>query len=113
VVDGEGRYAGVLTVDDFMKELSRLCRDACDKPGNKDWVETFFNQCELVGIKKVSEIMSGGRLSIGTGKSFERACELILYKKLNLVAVVDAKSKAVGIITRRSVLTELAPRMFK
>jgi len=85
VVDGEGRYAGVLTVDDFMKELSRLCRDACDKPGNKDWVETFFNQCELVGIKKVSEIMSGGRLSIGTGKSFERACELILYKKLNLV----------------------------
>jgi predicted transcriptional regulator len=113
VLDHEGKYAGLLTVDDLMKELARLYRHACDKPGKKDWFETFFNQCELVGMKQVSEIMSGRRLSLQAGDSFEKSCELVLYKKLNLLAVVDKNSKPVGIITRRKVLVEIAPRMFK
>ena len=113
VLDNEGKYAGVLTVDDLMKELGRLYRDACDKPGRKDWVEAFFSQCELSGIKKASEIMSGKRLSIRAGDSFEKSCELVLYQKLHLLAVVDESSKPVGIITRRKVLVEIAPRMFK
>ena len=113
VLDNKGRYAGVLTVDDFMQELRGLYRDACDKPGKKDWMEKFFNQCELVGIKKVSDIMSGKRLSIGTSDLFEKSCELILYKKLHLLAVVDENSKPIGVITRRMVLTEIASRIFK
>jgi len=113
VLDDRGKYAGVLAIDDLMKELGRLYRDACDKPGKKDWVDAFFSQCELAGIKKIAEIMSGKRLSLGASDSFEKSCELILYKKLHLLAVVDENSKPVGIITRRKVLTELAPRMFK
>lgn len=113
VFDNEGKYAGLLTVDDLMIELSRLYRDACDKPGKKDWFEPFSSQCEIMALKKVSEIMSGKRLSIQAGDSFEKSCELILYKKLNLLAVVDENSKPVGIITRRKVLVEIAPRMFK
>jgi len=113
VLGNDGKYAGVLTVEDFMKELGRLYRDACDKPGKKDWVDSFFSQCELAGIKKVSEIMSGNRLSIRAGESFEKSCELILYKKLHLLAVVDENSKPIGIITRRKVLMEIAPRLFK
>jgi len=35
-----------------------------------------------------------------SGDSFEKACELILHKKLDLLAVVDEKSMPVGIITR-------------
>ena len=112
VLDDRGKYAGVLTIDDLMKELGRLYRDACDKPGKKDWVDAFFSQCELAGIKKIAEIMSGKRLSLEAGDSFEKSCELILYKKLHLLAVIDENSKPVGIITRRKVLTELAPRMF-
>lgn len=113
VLDNKGGYAGVLTVDDFMQELRGLYRDACDKPGKKEWMADFFNQCELVGIKKVSEIMSGKRLSIGTSDLFEKSCELILYKKLHLLAVVDENSKPIGVITRRMVLTEIASRIFK
>jgi predicted transcriptional regulator len=113
VLSNDGKYAGVLTIDDLMKELGRLYRDACDKPGRKDWMDAFFSQCELAGIKKVSEIMSGNRLSIRAGDSFEKSCELILYKKLHLLAVVDENSKPVGIITRRKVLMEIAPRLFK
>jgi predicted transcriptional regulator len=113
VLDNKGMYGGVLTIDDFMKELRGLYRDACDKPGKKDWMENFFNQCELVGIKKVSEIMSGKRLSIGASDLFEKSCELILYKKLHLLAVVDENSKPIGVITRRTVLTEIASRIFK
>jgi predicted transcriptional regulator len=113
VTDNEGKYAGVLTVDEIMTELRHLYRDACDKPGGKEWMARFFDVCELKGIKKVSEIMGGKRLSIGSDDSFEKSCELILYKKLNLLTVVDAKSKPVGIITRRQVLTELGPRMFR
>jgi predicted transcriptional regulator len=113
VLDNEKKYAGVLTVDDFMRELNRLYRDACDKPGKRDWVEKFFNECELAGIKQVSHLMSGKRQTIKAGDSFEKSCELILYKKLHLVAVVDDNARPVGIITRRKVLTELAPRMFR
>ncbi len=113
VFDNEGKYAGLLTVDDLMKELSRLYRDACDKPGKKEWFESFSNQCELIALKKVSEFMSGKRLSIQAGDSFEKSCELILYKKLNLLAVIDENSKPIGIITRRKVLVEIATRMFK
>jgi predicted transcriptional regulator len=113
VLDNKGRYAGVLTVDDFMHELRGLYRDACDKPGEKEWMAEFFNQCGLVGIKKVSEIMSAKRLSIGTSDRFEKSCELVLYKKLRLLAVVDENSKPVGVITRRRVLTEIASRIFK
>jgi predicted transcriptional regulator len=113
VLDHEGKYAGVLTVDDFMKELARLYRSACDKPGKKEWLAAFFNQCELIGIKKVAEIMSGKRLSVRGSETFEKSCELILSKKLNLLAVVDENSKPVGIITRRKVLAEIAPRMLK
>ena len=113
VVDNRGRYAGVLTVDDFMQELRGLYRHACDKPGEKEWMAEFFNQCGLVGIKKVSEIMSCKRLSIGTTDRFEKSCELILYKKLHLLVVIDENSKPVGVITRRKVLTEIASRIFK
>jgi predicted transcriptional regulator len=113
VIDQEGKYAGLLTVDDLMHELSRLYRDACDKPGRKDWFEPFADQCELIALKKVSAIMSAKRLSIQAADSFEKSCEVILYNKLNLLAVVDERSKPVGIITRRKVIVEIAPRMFR
>jgi predicted transcriptional regulator len=66
-----------------------------------------------MGIRKVYEIASGKRLSIKFGDSFEKACELILRKKLELLTVVDEKSMPVGIITREHVLTEIGSRMFK
>jgi predicted transcriptional regulator len=113
VLDREGKYAGLLTVDDFMKELHRLYLDACDKPRKTGWFEPFADQCEIMAIKKVSEIMSGKRLSVQVGDSFEKSCELILDKKLNLITVVDNNSKPLGIITRRKVLVEIASRMFK
>ena len=113
VLDNKGKYAGLLTVDDFMRELAKLYRKACDKPGRKEWLSTFFSQCEIIGNIKVSEIMSGKRLSTRGRDMFETACELILYKKLHLLVVVDDNAKPVGIITRRKVLEEIAPRMFK
>jgi CBS-domain-containing membrane protein len=113
VIDAAGKYAGLVTMDDFMKELARLHRAACDKPGRPEWLSTFFSTCEIVGFKKVAEIMSGKRLWVQSGDSFEPACELILYKKAHLLAVVDDASKPVGIITRRQVLEEIAPRQFK
>ncbi len=113
VIDDAGRYAGVLTLDDFMNELRKLYRDACDKTGEKEIMARFFNECELIGIRKVYEITSGKRLSVKSGDSFEKACGLILRKKRELLAVVDEKSMPVGIITRRRVLTEIGPRMFK
>jgi predicted transcriptional regulator len=113
VVDNEGNYAGVLTLADFMNELRKLYRDACDKAGEKEWMAGFFTECEVVGTRKVYEITSGKRLSIKSGDSFEKACELILHKKLDLLAVVDEKSMPVGIITRRHVLTEIGSRMFR
>jgi predicted transcriptional regulator len=66
-----------------------------------------------VGIRKVAELMSAKRVSIGTGDLFEKSCELVLYKKLHLLAVVDETSKPVGVITRRKVLTEIGSRIFK
>jgi predicted transcriptional regulator len=113
VIDDEGNYAGVLTLADFMNELRQLYRDACDKTGEKEWMAKFFTECELMGMRKIYEIASGKRLSIKSGDSFEKACELILRKKLDLLAVVDEKSMPVGMITRRHVLTEIGPRMFK
>jgi predicted transcriptional regulator len=113
VIDAAGKYAGLVTMDDFMKELARLHRAACDKPGRPEWLSTFFSTCEIVGFKKVAEIMSGKRLWVQSGDSFEPACELIHYKKAHLLAVVDDASKPVGIITRRQVLEEIAPRLFK
>ena len=113
VIENEGNYAGVLTLADFMNELRKLYRDACDKTGKKEWMASFFTECEIMGIKKVYEITSGKRLSIKSGDSFEKACELVLHKKLDLLAVVDEKSMPVGIITRRHVLTEIGSRIFK
>jgi len=113
VIENEGKYAGVLTLADFMNELRKLYRDACDKTGGKEWMASLFSECEIMGVRKVHEITSGKRLSIKSGDSFEKACELILHKKLDLLAVVDEKSMPVGIITRRHVLTEIGSRMFK
>ncbi len=113
VVDEDGKYAGVLTIDDLMTELAKLHRSACDKPGRPEWLENFFGHCEIVGLMKVAEIMSGKRLSVPGGNMFDQSCELILNKKLSLLVVVDDKAKPVGIITRRKVLEEMAPRMFK
>jgi predicted transcriptional regulator len=113
VVENEGKYAGVLTLDDFMNELRKLYRDACDKTGEEELMARFFNECEVMGFRKISEIMSGKRLSIKSGDSFEKACALILRKKMDLLAVVDEKSIPIGIVTRRHVLTEIGPRMFK
>ncbi len=113
VLDQAGQYAGLLTLDDFMKELARLYRAACDQTEGKEWIAKFFNQCELIGIKKVAEIMSGKRQSVRESDDFEKSCAVILRKKLNLLAVVDENSKPVGIISRRRVLEEIAPRLFK
>jgi predicted transcriptional regulator len=113
VLDQQGKHAGVLTLDDFMKELSRLYRDACDQPGRKDWGDMFFNQCELAGVEKVSGIMSAKGITVGAEEVFDKSCELMLSKNLPLLPVVDPSSKAVGIITRRMVLEELGPKMFK
>jgi predicted transcriptional regulator len=113
VVDDEGHYAGLLTLADFMNELRKLYRDACDKTGEKEWMAGFFTECEVVGTRKVYEITSGKRQSIRSGDSFEKTCEVILHKKLDLLAVVDEKSIPVGTITRREVLTEIGSRMFK
>ena len=113
VIENEGNYAGVLTLADFMNELRKLYRDACDKTGGKEWMASLFSECEIMGVRKAYEITSGKRLSIRSGDSFEKACELILHKKLDMLAVVDEKSLPVGIITRRHVLTEIGSRMFK
>jgi CBS domain-containing protein len=113
VLNNAGGYAGIITVDDLMAELSRLYSDACDKPGTKEWADTFFNRCEIAGIEKVSNIMSSKGLTVSAAETFDRSCELILSKKLHLLPVVDASSRVVGIITRRQVLTALALKMFK
>jgi predicted transcriptional regulator len=114
VLHKNGRCAGVLTVDDFMRELSRLYGEACDKPGKKDWGDKFFNQCEIAGAMKASSIMSGKGIAVDSGAVFDQSCELILSKNLNLLPVIDAvTSKVVGIITRRMALEELAPKLFK
>jgi predicted transcriptional regulator len=113
VIEKEGNYAGVLTVADFMNELRKLYRDACDRTEGKEWMASLFTECELMGIRKVHEITSGKRLSIKSDDSFEKACELILHKKLDLLAVVDERSMPMGIITRRHVLTEIGSRMFR
>jgi predicted transcriptional regulator len=113
VVDNNGKYTGVLTIDDLMKELAKLHHSACDKPGRPQWLETFFGHCEIVGSMKVSEIMSGKRMSAPGSDKFDQACELILNKQLHLLVVVDENAKPVGIITRRKVLEEMAPRLFK
>jgi len=113
VVDEAGKFAGLLTMDDFMAELNRLHAAACDKPGRPDWLASFFSKCEIIGFQKVTEIMSGKRLWVRDQDSFEASCELLLHKKANLLAVVDAGMKPVGIVTRRQVLEEVAPRMFK
>jgi len=47
VIDNEGNYAGVLTLADFMNELRKLYRDACDKTGKKEWMASFFTECKL------------------------------------------------------------------
>ena len=112
VVDVAGKYAGLFTVDDLMQELAGLYRHGCEKTGKKWLDETFLSQCELVGIKKVGDLMSAKGVAVQAGDSFAKACELILHQKLHLVAVVDANSKPVGIITRRKVLVEIAPKMF-
>jgi len=113
VVDQAGKYAGLFTVDDLMQELAGLYRHGCEKAGKKWLDETFLGLCELMGIKKVADLMSAQRLAVQAGDNFAKACELILHKKLHLVAVVDANSKPVGIITRRTVLVEIGPRMFR
>ncbi len=113
VVENQGKYAGVLTLGDFMNELRRLYRDACDRTGQDEWMARIFNECELMGIRKVREIMSGKGLSIKSGDTFEKACGLILRKKIDLLVVVDENSSPVGMVTRRHVLTEIGPRMFK
>jgi predicted transcriptional regulator len=113
VLDEKGKCAGMLTMEDFMKELSMLYHDACDKPGQKDWADKFFNQCEIAGLRKISNIMSGKGVTVAAGDDFEKACELILDRNLNLIPVVDQSSKVVGIITRGMVLEDLGPKMFK
>ena len=113
VVENDGKYAGVLTLGDFMSELRRLYRDACDKTEGEEWMARFFNECGIMGMRKVSELMSGKRLSVKSNDPFEKACALILRKKIDLLAVVDERSSPVGILTRRQVLTEIGPRMFK
>jgi predicted transcriptional regulator len=112
VIDTDGKYAGVVTVDDFMKELARLHRAACDKPGRPQWLESFFGHCEIIGAMKIAEIMSGKRLSVPVSDMFEQSCELILNKQLHLLVVVDENAQPVGIITRRKVLEAIAPRLF-
>lgn len=113
VLEERGRYAGMLSMDDLAKELSRLYNEACDKPGQRDWADRFFNQCEIARVRKVSEIMGGKEVSVEAGDGFESACELILGKNLKMVPVVGLGLKVVGIITRRMVLQELGPKMFR
>jgi len=113
VLDEHGKCVGLLTLDDLMKELGMLYNDACDKPGQKDWADKFFNQCEIAGMREVSAIMSARGITVDAGDGFESTCELILGKNLNLVPVLDEASKVVGIITRRTVLDELGPKMFR
>lgn len=113
VLDKAGKPAGQLTVDDFMKELNRLYLEACDKPGGRDWGDRFFNQCEIAGVERVSGIMSARGITVGVDDNFDSSCELMLSKNLHLLPVVDQSSKVVGIVTRRMVLDELSPKMFK
>ncbi len=113
VVDEAGKFTGVLTMDDFMAELARLHRAACDQPGRPEWLATFFSKCKLIGFQKVAEIMSGKRLWVRSGDGFEASCELLLHRKASLLAVVDEAMQPVGIITRRQVLEKVAPRIFK
>ena len=58
-----------------MSELRKLYRDACDKTGGKESMARLFNECELLGIRRVYEISSGRRLSVKSGDSFEKTCE--------------------------------------
>ena len=74
VVDEAGKFAGVLTMDDFMGELARLHRAACDKPGRPEWLATFFSKCKLIGFQKVAGIMSGKRL---LGAPRRRLCSIL------------------------------------
>jgi predicted transcriptional regulator len=113
VVDKEGEYAGLLTLDNLMGELNRLYQEACDRPDAKDWADRFFNQCEIAGEKKISEIMSAKETTVTAKDVFDRSCSLVLSEKLPMMAVLEWPNKPVGVITRRMVLEELAPKMFK
>jgi CBS domain-containing protein len=113
VLDERGECAGVLTINDLMKELSMLYHDACDRPGQKDWADKFFNQCEIAGARKVLGIVSSRGESVHAEESFETACELILGKNMKVIPVIEGNSKIVGIITNRMVLEQLGPKMFK
>lgn len=113
VLDERDECAGVLTMDDLMTELGMLYHDACDRPGQKDWADKFFNQCEIAGARKVLGIVSGRGERVDAEESFETACELILGKNLKVIPVIEQGSKVVGIITNRMVLEGLGPKMFK
>jgi CBS domain-containing protein len=114
VLDKQGRCAGMLTMDDLMRELGRLYSDACGKPGQKDWADRFFNQCEIAKLQKVSGLMSGKGVAVSSGAGFDQSCELMLAKNLHMLPVIEeGSSKAVGIITRHMVFEELGPKMFR
>jgi CBS domain-containing protein len=114
VLNKEGLCTGLLTVDDFMRKLGMLYNDACDRPGEKDWGDRFFNQCEIAGMEKVSGIMSGKGIMVDTDVDFDQSCELILSKNLHMLPVVETgTARVAGIITRRKVIEELGPKMFR
>lgn len=114
VMDKEGRCTGLLTMEDFMKKLGMLYNDACDRPGTKDWGDRFFNQCEIAGVEKVSGIMSAKGIMVDADGDFDQSCELILSRNLHALPVVETgKAKVAGIITRRMVIEELGPKMFR
>ncbi len=113
VVDDEGKYAGMYTIEDLSSDLNQFYKDACAKEGGRDWGDAFFNLCELAGVMKIGEkLVKRGRNLMGNSP-FSKAVEIVLDKRVAMVAVIDETGACNGVITRAQVLKELEPKIFK
>jgi CBS-domain-containing membrane protein len=113
VVNDEGKYAGMYCIDDLASDLNKFYKDACAQETRRDWADSFFNLCELAGHTKIGEkLVKRGRNLMGNSP-FSKAVEIILDKRVSMVAVLDETGACNGVITRAQVLRELGPKIFK
>ncbi len=113
VVDGNGKYAGLFTIQDLAAELKLFYDSACAEAGPAGWGDSFFNACELAGVAKVGDKIKKRDGHLTGSSPMADAAGIIFDKGLPLVALVDDSGKCVGVITRARVFQELGPKMFK
>lgn len=113
VVDGNGKYAGLFTIQDLARELKLFYDSACAEAGPGSWGDAFFNACELAGVTKVGDKIKKRDGHLTGSSPLADAAGIIFDKGLPLVALVDDSGKCAGVVTRARVFQELGPKMFK